>query len=81
MRHATIEDINDHGKLIESLRIIRGIKEKAPGHFYYKGKSVIHFHIDGNSVFADVGNDRILVDEENYADIIRIVLSYMKTLE
>ncbi|WP_156778541.1 hypothetical protein [Thermoplasma acidophilum] len=66
---------------MESLRMIGGIREKTPGHFYYKRKNIIHFHVDGSSVFADVGNDRILVNKENYADIIQVVLSYMKTLE
>ncbi|MCY0851914.1 MAG: hypothetical protein OWQ34_04165 [Thermoplasma acidophilum] len=81
MRHARIEDLKDHGALLESLRMIGGIKEKAPGHFYYRGKNVIHFHTDGNAIFADVGNERVRVSEENYADIIQIVISHIRTLE
>jgi hypothetical protein len=54
MRHARPDDLERLMPLLEQLRTIDALKEKSPGSFYRKSKGFLHFHIDGDDVFADV---------------------------
>lgn len=54
MRHATKESLGRLGALLEELRALPGLAEKSPGVFYLKSKAFLHFHEDGERVFADV---------------------------
>jgi hypothetical protein len=57
MRHARADDLTRCGPLLDDLRTIDGLVEKTPGSFYRKSKGFLHFHIDGDDVFADVKLD------------------------
>ena len=54
MKHATSETIASIEPLIDKIRAIAGLKEKKPGIFYYKSSAFLHFHEDGDRVYADV---------------------------
>ncbi len=74
MRHATEGDLKDMHNLLEKVRAIPGVKEKQFGHFYYKGKNVLHFHEDAGRIYADVGEQRIQVVEGSYDKIMSSLL-------
>jgi hypothetical protein len=54
MRHARADDLERLGELLVSLRALPRLKERTPGSFYLAGKGFLHFHIDGDDVWADV---------------------------
>jgi hypothetical protein len=57
LRHARADDLDRFAPLLEKLRAVDGLTEKTPGAFYRKSKAFLHFHIDGDDVFADVKLD------------------------
>jgi len=54
MAHAKPEDLKDLALLLEQLRGIETLREKSPGCFYRKGKSVLHFHTQKGRRYAHV---------------------------
>ena len=57
MRHARPDDLTRFEPLLDALRSLDGLVERTPGSFYRKSKGFLHFHIDGEDVFADVKLD------------------------
>jgi hypothetical protein len=60
VRLATMED------LLGQLRAVDGLVERTPGAFYFKSRGFLHFHEDGDDLYADVkltgdGFDRMRV--------------------
>ena len=82
MKHAKIEELSEVDTLMESIRRIKNIKEITPGHFYYRGKNVLHFHIDKSSIFADIGNIRMMIEnnEECFKTIIDNIQAYIEEI-
>jgi hypothetical protein len=54
LRHARETDLPQIAPLVEQLRGIDGLTERTPGAFYRKSSAFLHFHIDGDDVYADV---------------------------
>lgn len=81
MRHAKPEDLIQISDLLASVRRITNIKERTPCHFYFKGVNVLHFHIDGERLFADVGTMRIDVSKENGETVLRAVLDLVSEIK
>jgi hypothetical protein len=56
MRHARGEDLDRLEPLLTQLRGLDGLGlvERTPGAFYRKSKGFLHFHIDGDDIYADV---------------------------
>ena len=54
MRHITAENSGRIEPLLEQIRSLDGLVEKSPAHFYRKSQGFLHFHEDGDDVFADV---------------------------
>ena len=54
MKHAGPDALDRLEPLLRELRSRPGLKEKSRGAFYRKGRAFLHFHEDGNSIFADV---------------------------
>jgi|GEM_PF-1491533 hypothetical protein len=81
MRHARPDDLENINSLMKELRNIAGIREKQTGHLYFKGKNVIHFHMDQDDIYADIGDSRIKltfpVDKDQSAVIVEKVRHYM----
>jgi|HubBroStandDraft_1064217.scaffolds.fasta_scaffold682848_1 hypothetical protein len=62
MRHATPDDLERIGPLLDELRNIPGLLERTPGHFYRRSRGFLHFHDDPTGMYADVR----LVDHEGF---------------
>ena len=82
VKHAKIEELYEVDTLMEGIRRIKNLKETIPGHFYYKGKNVLHFHIDRSSIYADVGNTRIMIEnkQECFKTIIDNIQAYIEEI-
>lgn len=81
MKHATPDDLKSVDQLLDRVRKIQGIVEKQPGHFYHKGKNVLHFHEDHGSLFADIGDERLKVSESSYSEIVQKVEIYISQIK
>jgi len=56
MRHARTEDLDRLDALLASLRDL-GLREPKRGTFYVRSRACVHFHADGEALFADVRTD------------------------
>lgn len=54
MKHASQETIASLAPLLEEIRALPGLKEKKTGIFYRKSRAFLHFHEDGDQIYADV---------------------------
>ena len=54
MKHASAKTINTLAPLIAQVRLLPGLKEKKAGIFYRKSRAFLHFHEDGDKIYADV---------------------------
>jgi hypothetical protein len=54
MKHATEQALSTMSGLLEELRALPGLRERKPGVFYYKSRAFLHFHEDGDRIYADV---------------------------
>lgn len=54
MRHARPAALDELTAVLEALRGLPGLKEKARGVFYAGSKAFLHFHEDPKGLFADV---------------------------
>jgi hypothetical protein len=57
VRHATPDDLERLEGLLDELRGIEGLKERTPGSFYVRSVAFLHFHADGDVLYADVKLD------------------------
>jgi hypothetical protein len=53
VRHARATDLGRLEPMLTNLRALDGLVERTPGAFYRKSKGFLHFHIDGDDVYAD----------------------------
>jgi hypothetical protein len=53
MRHARGTDLDRIEPLLSQLREIDGLAERTPGAFYRRSKGFLHFHVDGDDLYAD----------------------------
>jgi hypothetical protein len=54
MRHITSGRLDHIEALLARLRTFDGIVERKRGVFYRRSRAFLHFHEDGNDVYADV---------------------------
>jgi len=54
VRHATPAALDELDGLLASLRALPGLTEKKRGTFYRGSKAFLHFHEDGDDMYADV---------------------------
>ena len=54
MRHITPARLATIDSLLDRLRAIDALVERSPGVFYLRSRAFLHFHEDGDDVFADV---------------------------
>jgi hypothetical protein len=59
VRHITPARLDAIEDLLTRLRAIDGLVERSPGVFYRRSRAFLHFHEDGNDVFADVRLDDV----------------------
>ena len=54
MRHARPDDLAPLEATLAQLRSFDALVERKPGTFYLKSRGFLHFHIDGDDIWADV---------------------------
>ena len=54
MRHITPARLADIEALLAQLRAVDGLVERTPGTFYVRSRAFLHFHEDGDDIYADV---------------------------
>jgi hypothetical protein len=54
VRHVRPHSLDRLESLLEGLRAIDALRERSRGVFYRRSKAFIHFHEDGDELFADV---------------------------
>jgi hypothetical protein len=54
VRHITPARLVAIEELLERLRAIDVLVERSPGVFYVRSRAFLHFHEDGDDVYADV---------------------------
>ncbi|MDO9337586.1 MAG: hypothetical protein Q7T61_14405 [Caulobacter sp.] len=69
MKHAGPAALDRLEPLLNELRAIDGLKEKARGVFYRRGRAFLHFHEDSSGLYADLRQagddfDRFRVQDE-----------------
>ena len=57
MRHITPGRLADIDDLLADLRRVDGLQERSPGIFYVRSRAFLHFHEDGDDIYADVRLD------------------------
>lgn len=84
MKHARPEDLSGIEPLLTQIRSVNNLKEKQPGHFYFKGTNIVHFHTDNSRIFIDIGGSRTglspSINPTEIDDIMRKVREYMHTI-
>jgi hypothetical protein len=51
--HARIEDLRDIVDVLDQIRLLPGVAERAPGVFYLRRVPFLHFHTKGSARWAD----------------------------
>ena len=54
MRHITAERVEAIEPMLDEIRACGGLVEKGPARFYRKSQGFLHFHEDGDDIYADV---------------------------
>ncbi len=54
LRHITSDRLDEIESLLESIRALQVLVERKWGVFYRKSRAFLHFHEDGDDVYADV---------------------------
>jgi hypothetical protein len=62
MRHITPGRLSDIDGLLVELRAVDGLTERTPGIFYVRSRAFLHFHEDGDDIYADVRLDGVDFD-------------------
>ena len=57
MRHVTATDLDRLEPLLDQLRRMGALRERNRGVFTCKSRAFLHFHADGDDLFADIGFD------------------------
>jgi hypothetical protein len=88
VRHITPARLDGIEELLASLRTVDGLVERKRGVFYRRSRAFLHFHEDGDDVYADVrlgGDDferlRATTKSEQRALVKRIVRATGATRE
>jgi len=62
MRHATDADLDRLDALLARLRVVDGLTERKRGNFQHRSRAFLHFHADGDDLYADVRLDGVDFD-------------------
>jgi hypothetical protein len=54
VRHATATDLDRLEPLLVQLRTLADLRERTRGNFSRKSRAFLHFHADGDDLFADI---------------------------
>ena len=54
MKHASPQALERLARHLDELRGLSGLQERKPGVFYRRSRAFLHFHEDGDDLYADV---------------------------
>jgi hypothetical protein len=54
VRHITPDRLPELEPLLVEIRRVEGLVERKPGTFYRRSRAFLHFHEDGDEIYADV---------------------------
>ena len=57
VKHAGAGALEELEGFLTQLRGLGWLRERSPGHFYWKSRGILHFHEDPTGLFADVKLD------------------------
>jgi hypothetical protein len=84
VRHITPERLDAMDELLARLREVRGLTERSRGVFYRGSRAFLHFHEDGDDVYADVRLDGVEFDRRRVttpAEQRRLVSAVERVME
>jgi hypothetical protein len=83
MKHASAQTLAEIEPLLERIRDLPGLREKARDIFYYRGAAWLHFHEDPAGIFADLrsGGDWERLPATNGAQRGELLRQIKKTLK
>jgi hypothetical protein len=64
VRHITPARLDTIEPLLAQLRTVTGLVERKRGSFYRKSRAFLHFHEDGDDIYADVRLDGDAFDRQ-----------------
>jgi len=79
MRHANDEDLDRIDGLLAELRTFEGLRERKRGNFNARSRAFLHFHADGDDLYADVRLDGVafarhrVTSPEEQADLVAAI--------
>jgi hypothetical protein len=83
VRHATESDLDEIDDLLDELRQLGALKERKRGLFNHRGRAFLHFHADGDGLYADVRFDGVdferwrVVTAEEQAVLLREITTHV----
>ena len=83
MKHASTDTLSRIEPLFVKLRRCPQLNEKKLGIFYLKSKAFLHFHEEGNDIFADVRISppeftRILVTtKKSQSELVSVIRTFL----
>jgi hypothetical protein len=84
MKHATAATIESLSPMLTSIRALGVLKERKPGVFYRRSRAFLHFHEDGNAIYADArldGDDFTRLPCSTRKDHVALVKAIRQSLE
>ena len=79
MRHVTEQDLDRIDGLLAELRRFDVLRERKRGNFMYRSRAFLHFHADGDDLYADVRLDGVdfsrhrVTTREDQADLVAAI--------
>lgn len=83
MRHVNDGDLDRLAALLVALRAIKGLRERKRGNFQIGSRAFLHFHADGDDLFADVRLDGVDFDRhrvtnaQEQATLVRAIRAHL----
>lgn len=83
MRHVSDGDLDRLAALLVALRAIKGLRERKRGNFQIGSRAFLHFHADGDDLFADVRLDGVDFDRhrvtnaQEQATLVRAIRAHL----
>ena len=85
MRHATDADLDRFDDLLAELRTFPALRERKRGVFQFRSRGFLHFHSEGDDLYADVRLDGLeytrhrVTTQDEQADLVAAIAVAVET--